>query len=427
MIGTAYGLRRPRFHSGEETLVMANSVPKPRNTSDFIGVEIEIEGCEPDHGMASRRMLAAHLSSPSTLAGVWQVKRDGSLRNNGLEYVTVPIHASSLEFILTQLYAYLRQSYPTCDFSDRCGIHIHTDCTGMSAQNLLDFLKLYIIFENPIFNFIGEERKGSNFCVPLHNFQPSRWFDHTQLSNERILHNIPSLDQAKYSALNPCRLVDLGTLEFRHLEGTWDVQRVVTFASIIQRMKYYAMSSGNSQRIEEFITTANTISNFDQFTREVFSPQYFEHIIPNEYDLKEIEAGVSQAKKFLMGLQGDNYIPSAMIMDVFGNEVAAKRLRKFMERKSAPRTPARPEVAREDDMLSRELVDDGPHNEDEEVVEEPNRDPVPRRVPRARPATPTPNPVWQGFAVAPGPGLFTMDDFGVTTITTTTTGEGEQR
>jgi hypothetical protein len=112
----------------------------------------------------------------------------------------------------------------------------------------------------------------------------------------------------------------------------------VTFASIIQRMKFFAMGTRNDQRIAEFISTANTISNFDQFAREVFTPQYFNHIIPNGYDLKEIEAGVSQAKKFVLGITNDDRVPSTMILDIFGNDVAARRIRKFMDRGNG-RTP----------------------------------------------------------------------------------------
>jgi hypothetical protein len=350
MIGTAYGLRRPGTSMGEQIALEQAALPKPRNNTDFIGVEIEIEGCELDHAQAGRR-LGVHQSGAAGLIPVWTVKRDGSLRNNGLEFVTVPIHVSSLETVLTQLYAYLHRVYPECDFSERCGIHIHADCTNLSAAQLLDFIKLYIIFENPIFNFIGEERKGSNFCVPLHNFSPAGWFHYTELRNERILHHIPHQETAKYSALNPCRLVDLGTLEFRHLEGTWDVQRIVTFASIIQRMKFFAMGTRNDQRIQEFISTANTISNFDQFAREVFTPQYFNHIIPNGYDLKEIEAGVSQAKKFVLGLTNEDHIPSTMILDIFGNEAVAKRIRKFMDRGNG-RTPA---IRRNEDEDGNEL------------------------------------------------------------------------
>lgn len=337
MIGTAYGLRRPDVSRGEEAAIVRGEVPRPPNKTNFIGVEIEVEGCEADHGTAARRLVLEVTRNNSNFINVWNVKRDGSLRNNGLEFVTFPIHASSLELVLTRLYDYLRGVYSEVNFSERCGIHIHMDCTLFSATQLLNFIKLYIIFENSIFNFIGDERKNSNFCVPLHNFNPSSWFDPSLLMTERILHNIPSQDNAKYSALNPCRLCDLGTLEFRHLEGTWDIQRIVTFASLIQRMKTFVLGTAADRRLAEFIATANTISNFDQFAREVFSPMWFPVIIPDGYDLKQIEIGVSQAKKFVMGLEGETQIQQAMILDVFGNEVAAKRIRAFMEKRQRNR------------------------------------------------------------------------------------------
>src|SRR5690348_5544085 len=77
-------------------------------SQQLVGIEIEIENWT---------------SKQSEVSRVWSSKDDGSLRNNGIEWVSTPIVAAQAPFALYHLLNDVVS--PVCCFSPRTSVHIH--------------------------------------------------------------------------------------------------------------------------------------------------------------------------------------------------------------------------------------------------------------------------------------------------------------
>lgn len=174
------------------------------------------------------------------------VVEEGSLRNNGREYVSNVL--DTLDNAInwhTSLVRGLNEM--EAEFTERCGTHIHMDFSGNGFNFIIDFLKKYTLVENYLFERIDPltlgktPRSESNFCLPL-------------LSNSgHLIHAIRagtvhsmSENWLKYSAINLRRLNDLGSIEFRGLPALPSVRlfnKTIRVLNDVRCLDYEALKS----------------------------------------------------------------------------------------------------------------------------------------------------------------------------------------
>ncbi len=212
----------------------------------YVGIELEIENC-PTIGQ-------------SKLQPYWHATRDGSLRNNGVEYISNPLKVSRAEQALDHL---LNKLLGTCElsYSSRTSTHIHMNVRTLTIPQIQSLVLTYMIFEKALFNWVGHDREKNIFCVPLHSVVITRNFCQN-LDTLRI-------DWEKYTALNLAPITNRGTIEFRHLNGTRDIRRIMTWINFLLCLKKFALRR-DPQYIRDRIYGLNTISDYWAFTQEVF-------------------------------------------------------------------------------------------------------------------------------------------------------------
>ena len=94
-----------------------------QDKSREIGIEVEVEG----------NNLIQELS-------YWHVKGDGSLRGEGIEYVTKnPIKEELVKHRLNYLYNLLNDR-SNLELSDRCGVHIHVNCQHLEMDKVFKLI-----------------------------------------------------------------------------------------------------------------------------------------------------------------------------------------------------------------------------------------------------------------------------------------------
>lgn len=205
------------------------NLPKVINESIKVGIEIEAEG----YGAATQRSFSA-----SDAGQWWQVKPDGSLRSGGVEFCSIILEGKDVAKALTSLEPTLRR----CRINWRAGIHVHVNVRDKSVNELINIAVMYSLLEPIIFKWEGNDRHASNFCVPwyvasdpvetlancvnrinnLSNPTPS------EVSNSlRELRNL-----GKYSALNLIPITSFGTIEFRMMESTKDISKIMQFVNL---------------------------------------------------------------------------------------------------------------------------------------------------------------------------------------------------
>ena len=218
----------------------------------------------------------------------WKQEIDGSLRNNGLEFISHPFAIEKLEDVLNDLYTPLLNmgmADKKNAFPFRTSIHTHANAKFMNATQVLNLIFLYGLYEDALFNIAGNHRYSSNFCVPLK--QTNNLMGLKDMSARDCLSNLVG-HWGKYSALNILPLKTQGTVEFRHHPGTLDKKVVAHWVSIIHKlMKYAAQTTEAPQRYVEGLISIPT-NQIEAKTREIF--EEFAPNVMNAFETRDFKS-----------------------------------------------------------------------------------------------------------------------------------------
>jgi len=177
----------------------------------FAGIECEIES------------VAKRPKSP-----YFNAIEDGSLRNDGCEFVSVPMQVPHLLDQFKDLQASIVFHNREDAFSSRTSTHVHVNCRSFNEQQVKNMLYLYAIFEEVFFSMVNKDRRNNIHCVPLsETFLPMIY-----------RFQLPSLIPRwhKYTALNMLPLAKYGTMEFRHLQGTDDASLLQEWLTALESL-----------------------------------------------------------------------------------------------------------------------------------------------------------------------------------------------
>lgn len=155
--------------------------------------------------------------------------KDGSLRHEGLEFISHPLPIGTLLEAFTNLHGELELfSVPEGNFSPRTSTHVHINCRTLESEQVKTLLLLYALYEEYFFLLVSPARRGNIHCVPLTE-------THLPEMYERPIECL--VDRwHKYTALNLLPLSSLGTVEFRHLQGTGDPQVLEEWLTCLERL-----------------------------------------------------------------------------------------------------------------------------------------------------------------------------------------------
>lgn len=223
-------------------------VPFP---DQLVGIELEIEGFNPE---AEQRFGGITFTT------------DGSLRSDnggvGIEAITQPIAVKHVRSLLNAFYK--KYDITSSNYSDRCSTHVHFNVQYLTGEQLTTICLLYQTLEKVLFDFVGHERDQNIYCVPWYQSGVSYNIAQKMLGGGDVFRR-----WQKYSALNLTPAQTQGTIEFRHLHGTCDVDLIVNWISILAKMFEYGANVPYST-VESNILNMNTVSNYHGWMDEVF-------------------------------------------------------------------------------------------------------------------------------------------------------------
>jgi len=259
----------------------------------LIGVEVETEGVYYDR-----------LSNPT----YWDVKEDGSLRS-GAEFVLAnPLVGKDLHDSLEILDAFCSNN-PEIHYTVRTSVHVHLDVRDLEAEQLMNLLGLYLLFEKAIYRYHNHKynRENNIYCLPF--FNTSRHInDLSVLSylgdpsisqrdlSTTLRHSLSRLN--KYYGLNVASLFRFGSLEFRHMEGTHNKNEIIEWVNIIMSLKKYACSlQGNPY--EMLLGVSN--SGYTTLLSKVFSADLISKLFDYGDAEEDIYAGMQLFQDIIHG------------------------------------------------------------------------------------------------------------------------------
>ena len=233
---------------------------------------------------------------------LWDCVKDGSLRNHGVEFVSVPLKHAELRPAL-KLMKELIVENKRMEASNRCGVHVHLNVLPYTWNNLWSLTVMYTLLEPTIFARFAPLRKNSHFCVPMfyntampelmlqdigklrngvpYVVEPDKKNKEPKIGYQNVAdyHGIPRgevaemvrnnpaqynilqaalprmrakripnfkgpglkvLTSSKYCAMNFSRMTEIGTVEFRQAPDTKDMKEVRVWAQFLGLMQQKA-------------------------------------------------------------------------------------------------------------------------------------------------------------------------------------------
>jgi len=261
-IRETFGLNDVMHIARIPSTLTTDMVPYKVASEELIGIEVEVE----------------NVHRVGNVSDVWHMTDDGSLRNQGREFITDPTPAKYGPALLANLLEGLGRD---CSFTPRTSVHVHLNVQDLSSEQVGDILLLYTIFEKVLYRYVGRSRIRNPYCVPIAE---------TALLARWVQKSVKSAWE-KYAGFNILPLRDKGTIEFRHMHGTFDVQKLSGWLELITNLKTY-VKNNNTKELRKRLYTL-TAYDVPGLIREVF-PQA--HVLLKWDKPEDFEDGVMSMK-----------------------------------------------------------------------------------------------------------------------------------
>lgn len=190
-----------------------------RTVNGDFGVELEYEGD----------------NLPTSLDN-WSVERDGSLRNNSIEYVLRgPQDLEGLKASIVELKRAFVKNKTVINNSFRAGTHVHINCTDLNLKQAFNFICAYMVVEELMIDWCEPSRKGNHFCLSA---SESEFLIEalTEVVKDGIVERL-NTDDLRYSSINVKSLFMHGSMEFRSLESTTNFEKLLVWCQTLKNIK----------------------------------------------------------------------------------------------------------------------------------------------------------------------------------------------
>lgn len=195
----------------------------------------------------------------------WTLHDDGSLRPNPerMEYVLArPIPRKEVSTILNELQIALARNSAKLNPSDRCGVHIHVNCQDLTPMQVISFISTYLILEEPMVKWCGEEREGNLFALRA---KDAEWIISALIRSIQDGNFNSFNSEMRYSSVNVAAILKFGSLEFRALNTPKDFSVINTWVDMLMRIKDYSMTYKQPRDIVEAVSAGG----FSRFPKQV--------------------------------------------------------------------------------------------------------------------------------------------------------------
>jgi hypothetical protein len=193
-----------------------------KETRGLFGVEIEAEG----HNL------------PTSTKPYWRIDADPSLKAGYEGYEYVMPKPTSLEGVKESL-DFLDKQYnsfgSTVLETITSGVHVHVNVQDMTPKQLFTFITTYFVLEELLVTYCGPSREGNHFCLRA---KDAEWIIN-ELIDVAINRKLRKLDTdtLRYCSLNVYSLFKYGSIEFRAMRGTRDLNAIYEWIEILARVR----------------------------------------------------------------------------------------------------------------------------------------------------------------------------------------------
>ena len=236
-----------------------------------VGIEVEVE-----RGNTERIPGLKH----------WTWTGDGSLRYNGVEFVSYPISGVALEDALSELRGALTSM--GAETSSRCSVHCHIDFSAKTMRQVMSFVTGFALFECILFSASGKDRYWNMYTPGL-----SSCYSQVQLAREinkavsADNNDVPRLVDSwnKYSCINLRSLGQFGTVELRSKSGTVEVEEISEWICMLLQLAEYT----DDKSCVDIINLAHDQQHLEVFPGVQYPYEFFSNNLCNAADIASAE------------------------------------------------------------------------------------------------------------------------------------------
>lgn len=241
-------------------------------TQGMFGLEVECEGNNLPYLEAG---LGPWVSvDDGSLRGVFPKTRCEYILNNPLNYDKA---IESIE-VLGETF---KNNNSILNYSFRTSVHVHVNVQDLDEVQVLNFIYLYLLYEESLVDFCGEGRKANRFCLRLQDADGLSEVLHHIFT--RGLFGIKEFreDNIRYSSINLWPLVKYGSLEFRAMKGTHDPELLIPWLTALKELREKATKPNTTPALirKELIERG-----VNGFTEEVFSKETIDKVLSRNFE-----------------------------------------------------------------------------------------------------------------------------------------------
>jgi hypothetical protein len=248
--------------------------PNYKEPCQYLGIEVEVENSPRD------------LHNLSTVA-YWGSKEDGSLRNNGREFVTFRgLTTDTYKRAVKLLNDDLLMGVSKPIANARTGLHIHMDVSEKPVYDVANILFLYSIFE-PIFFKVSGNREDNIFCLPWYKNSTTLGdvlVQVTDYAQKSRFNDFRWRNYSKYCGLNLSTIAQYGTLEFRMHKGTYNPDDIEKWVDTLTNLFDVAQKDIDLEDAVQLFRNNRRKSALSVFANRIFKP-YGNDILNQHNDL----------------------------------------------------------------------------------------------------------------------------------------------
>lgn len=213
------------------------AINKEYINDNLFGLEIEVEGSNLPNALPP---------------AYWRVEKDSSLKTaEAWEYVTPkPFDLKTIRKALDVLDSAYQLHLSNVHDSVRAGVHVHLNVQKWTIKQLMTYATSYYLLEDILLRFCGENREGNLFCLRTRDaeYVLFKLLDVLKTRNLKPLNT----DIIRYASLNYLSLFKYGTVEFRGMRGTRDLNLIYKWVSIVDELR---------RAVDEFTDPLDVISS----------------------------------------------------------------------------------------------------------------------------------------------------------------------
>lgn len=217
-----------------------------------VGIEVEVESEKRADPLFSK---------------FWKTEGDGSLRQNGYEYVlNRPVKRGQVRDALYELDKHIKPYKPIDSFN--AGVHVHINVQELSLTQIINMICISACLEDVLLEFCGEKRKGNLFCLRFGDAEGVLEMLEAAVTTDNYL--ILYSDDIRYSFLNMKALIEYGSLEYRCMRSDGDILALLTWVDMLLSIKDAAIGYENPMKILEEISFGGAES-------------FLKNVLPNQH------------------------------------------------------------------------------------------------------------------------------------------------